>query len=136
MGPEREKEGKTWLLTFIPDHDRLNDEQLRAIGRVATTWSVLERVLGILLSRLVMAPEFPAAAITKDLSLDNQIKAIKTLLSLHLERYHQTVVTPGVEQIIANMIPDFFQLKEKRNVLTHTVWFRMGSDEISGLRSK
>jgi hypothetical protein len=136
MGNEREADRKVYLLTFIPEHDRLNGGQLQAIGRVATTWSVLERVLGILLSRLAMAPEFSAFALTKDLGLDNQIKAIKTLISLHIERYHQMVVTPGLEDVITNMIPDFFALKEKRNILTHTVWFTMGKDKISGLRSR
>jgi hypothetical protein len=137
MSGERTKPDQTiYLTTFIPEHDRLNAEQLQAIGRIATTWSVLERVLGILLSRLMMAPEFSASALTKDLSLDNQIKAIKSLLSLHIERYHRSIVTPGLEEVISNMIPDFFALKEKRNSLTHTVWFAMGKDKISGLRSK
>lgn len=126
---------KVYLLTFIPDHDRPSDDQLKSIGRVTTTWSVLERVVRLLLARLAMAPDYPAMALTKDLGLDNQIKAIKTLLRLHLERYERRIVTPGLEDVIANMLSEFAQLKEKRNVLTHTVWFRMG-EGLSGLRSR
>lgn len=135
--PERMKPSRSgYLLTFIPQHDRLTDEQLRAIGRVATTWSVVERVLAILLSRLAMAPEFPAITVVKDLSLDNQVKAIKMLLSLHKERYGRGVVSSKIEKIITNIISDFSRLKEKRNILTHTVWFRMNKDAISGLHSR
>ena len=78
----------------------------------------------MLLARLAMAPDYPAMAITKDLGLDNQIKAVKTLLNLHTSRYERGIVTPGMETIVANMLSDFAKLKERRNVLTHGVWFK------------
>jgi len=132
---ERPQPTGGFLLTFIPEHDRPSDEQLTAIGRITTTWSVLERILGILLARLALAPEYPAMALTKDLGLDNQIKAVKTLLSLHADRYEQNIVNEDLEGIITNMLSKFAKLKERRNVLSHGIWFRMG-DNLSSLRSR
>jgi hypothetical protein len=122
-----------FLLTFIPEHDRLTPEQTQAIGRVTVTWSILERVLGLLLSRLALAPEYPSLALTKDLGLDNQIKALKILVSLHTERYQGTLVTPGLDAVILNMAKEFARLKDKRNIIVHTAWFRTGQDGMSGL---
>jgi len=82
-----------------------------------------------------MAPDYPALALTKDIGLDNQIKAIKTLLRLHAERYQLSIVTSGVDDIIANMLSEFAKLKERRNILSHNVWFRSGN-KLSGLRSR
>jgi hypothetical protein len=123
-------------LTYIPEHDRPRDEQLRAIGRITTTWSVLERVFGLLLSRLALAPDYPAQALTKDLGLDNQIKAVKTLLALHHERYRHQVLLPEYVEVITRMLTHFAQLKHKRNVVAHTTWIHMGQDEIIALSAR
>lgn len=122
-------------LTFVPPQDRPTDDQLAAIGRVATTWSVVERMLGITLTRLSMTPEFPGMAITKDLGLDAQVKAIRTLMALHSTRYQEQIVGPEWLKVLDGMLKDFTKLRLKRNEAVHTVWFQSG-ESLASLRPR
>lgn len=121
--------------TFLPEHARPAAEHLQAIGRVATAYSVLERVLGMVLARLVLAPDFPTMAITKDLSMDNHLKALRTLIQLHEERYHSKIASKDLTHILANMATDVAKLKDERNIIVHTCWYRMG-DKLIGLSGR
>eukprot|EP01035_Chromulina_nebulosa_P007686 gene7686-10385_t len=122
-------------LTFVPPYSRPNDEQLVEIGRVATVWSIVERMLGKLLTRLAMAPEYPGMAITKDLGLDAQAKAIKSLMLLHSSRYRYEIIGADWLEVITGILRDFDKLRLQRNIAVHTVWFRMG-DGLDSLRPR
>ncbi|MES0016155.1 hypothetical protein [Mesorhizobium sp. M0036] len=108
--------------TFLQPHLRPTADQLQAIGRVTTAWSLVERVLGMVLSRLAMAPEYPATAITKDLGLDYQTKAIRTLIALHQERYRKQVIPSDTLEVLTNMLKELSKLRQERNIVVHTVW--------------
>src|SRR5579885_1861641 len=79
--------------TYLPAFSRPSDTALSAIGKVASTFAVLERVMGMTLARLALAPEYPTLALTKELSLDNQVKALRTLVDLHEQRYASEMMT-------------------------------------------
>jgi hypothetical protein len=53
--------------TLISRYSRPTDGQLRAIGRVVPTFSILERIIGFTLARLALSPDFPTMAITKEI---------------------------------------------------------------------
>jgi hypothetical protein len=122
--------------TYIPESSRPTEKQLHAIGRVITTFSVLERVFGIVLARLSLAPDFPAMALTKDLSLDNHLKALKTLLALHADRYLHQISTPDLSNILTNMGTEFARVKDERNVVVHSTWYSSGADKIVSLAAR
>lgn len=122
--------------TYIPEWSRPTEKQLQAIGRIATGFSVLERVFGMVLARLALAPDFPAMALTKDLSLDNHLKALKTLLALHGERYALQIVTPDLSDILTNMGTEFARLKDERNVIVHSTWLTKGVDSLFAMSAR
>jgi hypothetical protein len=121
--------------TYIPERDRPTEQQLQAIGRVATAFSVLERMFGLVLARLALAPDFPTMALTKDLSPDNHLKALKMLLALHAERYRRQIVSQDLATMLTNMGTEFARLKDECNIVVHTCWFKFG-DTISGLEPR
>ncbi|MDP3897948.1 MAG: hypothetical protein Q8Q62_14855 [Mesorhizobium sp.] len=133
--PPAQKEGRRIEETFLKPFMRPDNEHLQAIGRVTTAWSVLERVLGMALSRLAMTPEFPALALTKDLNLDYQLKALRTLIALHRERYRIQVIPAEYLEILTNMIKEFDRLRHRRNSIVHTVWIG-GAGDLHSLRSR
>jgi hypothetical protein len=136
MGPhDGPKEEKKLEVTFLPEYERPDDEQLRAIGKVAATWAVLERMLGLIVTRLALAPEFPGMALTKDLGLDYQIKAAKALITLHKNRYRCEIIGSDWLVVISNMLRRFISLRQERNIVVHTVWYRFG-DKLSSLPSR
>lgn len=115
--------------TFVPDHSKLSDEQVLAVGRVAVTWSVLEHMIDLVLARLALAPAYPALAITTDLSIDNQLKAMRVLLSLHEERYKGQIIQKPLLKTLKEMPKTIAKLKDERNAIVHTVWIRMGKED-------
>lgn len=127
---------KDFEVSYISKSSALTPEQLQAFGRVATTFSVLERVFSLILGRLALAPDFPALAITKDLSMDNHVKALKLLLDLHAERFSRTIVSEDVERILTNMAAEFAPLKDERNAIVHSVWMRFNDDEVIALNAR
>jgi hypothetical protein len=121
--------------TFVPERDRPSPEHLQAIGQVAAAFSVLERMLRLLVSRLALTPEFPGLAITKDLGIDYQLKALKILIGLHKERYREQIIDSGWLGIIESMMREFNQVREERNIVVHTVWYQR-ADKLHGLRPR
>jgi len=136
-GPPTEQQRHPIETTYIPEHFRLTPPQLQAIGRVSSTWSVLEHIIEITLSRLSLAPQFPALALTNGLSIDNRIKALKTLTALHRERYREQIIGDDLLRILGNMATETARLKDRRNRVVHLVWIsgRSGT-EMAGRRPR
>lgn len=133
--PPRDQ-SRTIETTFITPLFRPSDSQLKAMGRVTSTWSVLEHIIEIALARLALTPQFPALALTNDLGLDNRIKALKALIALHHERYAETILEPSLIRELEKIPAQIATLKDKRNRLTHLVWIRDNDDVMSGLRPR
>ncbi len=70
-------------------------------------------------------------ALTKDLGLDHQVKAAKSLIALHRSRYGLQVIESEWLDILVNMLADFEKLRHERNLVTHTVWVRLGERLVS-----
>ena len=122
--------------TFVADYNRPTEVQLQAIGRVATTFSVLERIIGFTLARLSLAPDFPTMALTKEIGVNYALKAMDRLLALHRQRYCQEIAASDLLDALEKMPPRIRPLKDKRDVVVHTVWFKNPPDALSGLRPR
>jgi hypothetical protein len=122
--------------TLLEAEFRPTIEHLQAIGAVAFAWSVLERVLGILLARLALAPEYPTLALTKQLSAVDQIRVLRTLIPLWRERYLGALANDALIEDIAKFPAQLEKLKDERNVIVHTVWIKKNSETVSAMRAK
>ena len=122
--------------SMVPAHDRPSEQQLQAIGRVATTFSLLERALGFTLGRLSLAPDFPAMSLTKEIGVNFSLRAMEKLLALHHERYIGQLIPSDLLAALENMPAQIRPLKDERDIVVHTVWLRSGKDSLRGLRSR
>ena len=117
--------------TYIAPRSRPSISQLQAIGRVTSTWSVLEHVIEIALARLALAPDFPALALTNDLGIDNRIKALRALIALHHERYREQIIPHALIETLQKLPGQIATLKDQRNRVTHLVWTRWSETRMS-----
>ena len=124
IDPNRPRTKERLEPTYIPPFSRPTKGQHEILGRIATSFSVLERILGMMLARLSLAPDYPTMALTKDLSLDNQLKAVKILLDLHGQRYAEKIMTKALRDEMASIPSKIATLKDERNVAIHTVWLK------------
>lgn len=113
-------------VTFLPKSARPSPEALLAIGSVATEWSILEHMLQVVLTRLALTAQFPVFAVTSDLSIDNRIRAIKSLIALHRDRYGYRLADKELLDALAGQLPVIAALKTRRNVIVHSVWIKGG----------
>lgn len=131
---KRQKPKKLIETTFIPQYSRPPNEALAAIGQVATYWSVMEHAVQMVLTRLALTTQFPALALTSDLSMDNRIRAIKALIALHRERYGYELADKDVYDALAQQLPKITSLKQKRNRIVHNIWLKgIGNDALVSL---
>jgi hypothetical protein len=122
--------------TLLEPMFRPTDKHLAAIGRVTTVWSVMERVMGMTIARLSLAPEFTTLALTRELTANNQIRVLRTLIPLHGERYKAMIVNDNLITELKTLPTKILALKDQRNIVAHTVWQRKNDDTIVALRSK
>jgi hypothetical protein len=122
-------------LTFLDEMLRPTNEQLQAIGLVTTAWSVMERIIGITIARLALAPEYPTLALTKVLSAQSQLQVLKALISLHGERYRQQIANKALIDELTTLPARITILKDERNLICHTVWHRQNSETLTALRT-
>jgi hypothetical protein len=122
--------------TFLEGIFRPTASQLQAIGRVATSWSIIERIISMGIARLSMAPEFPLMAVTKELTANTQLKAFGVLVDLHGERYRDQIANVELVKELGETIGKIRILKDERNVAVHTVWVKKNEDTLTSLRSK
>jgi hypothetical protein len=127
---------RTMERTLLEPIFRPTDKHLAAIGRVATTWSVMERVMGMTIARLSLAPEFPTLAITKELTANNQIRVLRALIPLHSERHLSQIASDNLIEELKTLPAKIQALKDQRNMIAHTVWHRRNDDTIVAMRSK
>ncbi len=110
--------------------------QLEAIGGVAANWALLEYALEILLSRLAMAPGFPALALTNNLSIDNRLAALRNLIAMHRDRYSARIIPIESLTELSELRTGIARIKGKRNKIIHYVWFRQTDEKMFGHRFK
>lgn len=122
--------------TLLTEDFRPTEKQLQAIGRVTTAWSIMERVIGMAISRLALAPEFPALALTKELTANNRIRVLKILIPLHRQRYRTQIANSNLIAELTTLPAKIQILKDERNIIAHTVWFKKDDDTLLSLRSK
>jgi hypothetical protein len=132
-GPPPKREIET---TLLPEIFRPTEPQLAAIGKVTAAWSVMERVMGMAIARLSLAPEFTSLALTKELTANNQIRVLRTLIPLHAERYRTQIASDKLVSELMTLPTKIETLKDGRNVVAHSFWHKKNADTLIAMRTK
>lgn len=110
----------------------LTDEHFKSIGRIVVEWSNIEFLLGVLLSRLLITPEFLARSYTDHMSAVRLQESIKEGVDIHRYRYGCKVISGTVLEEISAITNRVTVLRSTRNKFAHFCWSRSTDDEIFG----
>jgi len=110
----------------------LREEHYIAIGKIVVEWSNIEFLLGVLLSRLLVTPEFLARSYTDHMSAVKLQEAIKESVEIHRQRYGCKLISDEKLQQIASINSRVTILRASRNKFAHFCWSRSTDEKIFG----
>lgn len=114
-------------MIFTPDLAP-SEEQFARIGRIHVTWANLEKALQFIMSRLALAPDWPAGALSDHLIFEHRLRSLDVLVEIHSRQIGYQLVPEPVCEKIKSMRKLLSQHREMRNRLAHWVIFRTGKD--------
>jgi hypothetical protein len=112
----------------------LTDDQYILIGKIIIEFSNLEFLLGNLLSRLLIMPEFLGRTYNDLLMADKLIKGIENAIEIHQKRYANQIVNKITLSEIQSLISQIKEIKSIRNKFSHYCWNRWDDSAIFGTR--
>ncbi|MGC8122090.1 hypothetical protein [Marinobacter sp. VGCF2001] len=119
-------------LNHSSQYSELTNEHFQAIGKLTVEWSNIEFLLGVLLSRLLVTPEFLARTYTDHMSCAKRQEAIKEASEIHRYRYGYKLVSEEQIKQILDINGQITQLRTTRNKFAHFCWSRSNDGEIFG----
>ena len=119
-------------LNHSSQYAELTDEHFQAIGKLTVEWSNIEYLLGVLLSRLLVTPEFLARTYTDHMSVAKRQEAIKEASEIHRYRFDYKLVSEDQIKRILGINGQITQLRSTRNKFAHYCWSRSNDGEIFG----
>ena len=119
-------------LNHSSQYAELTDEHFQAIGKLTVEWLNIEFLLGVLLSRLLVTPEFLARTYTVHMSWAKRQEAIKEAAEIHRYRYGYKLVSQDQIKQILDINGQITELRSTRNKFAHFCWSRSNDGEIFG----
>ena len=119
-------------LNHTSQYAELTNEHFQAIGKLTVEWSNIEFLLGMLLSRLLMTPEFLARTYTDHLSGAKRQEAINEACDIHRYRYCYQLISEDQIKKILDINSQITPLRSTRNKFAHFCWSRSSDGEIFG----
>lgn len=119
-------------LNHSSQYAELTDEHFQAIGKLTVEWSNIEFLLGVLLSRLLVTPEFLARTYTDQLSGAKRQDAIREACEIHRYRYGYKLISESQIKKILEINNKITPLRATRNKFAHFCWSRRSDEEIFG----
>lgn len=119
-------------LNHSSQYAELTSKHFQAIGKLTVEWSNIEFLLGVLLSRLLITPEFLARTYTDQISGAKRQEAINEACKLHSYRYNYQLISEELIQKILDANNKITPLRAARNKFAHFCWSRSTDEEIFG----
>jgi hypothetical protein len=112
----------------------LTDDQYKLIGKVIIEFSTLDFLLGNLLSRMLITPEFLGRTYNDLLTTNKIIVGIENAIDLHKERYNFRFIDQQTIHEIQDLLGHIKGLKSIRNKFAHYCWNRWDDSKNFGTR--
>mgnify|MGYP005845942389 CR=1 FL=1 len=119
-------------LNHSSQYAELTDAHFQAIGKITVEWSNIEFLLGLLLSRLLVTPDFLARTYTDQMSGAKRQEAIKEASEIHRDRFSYKLISEENIKYIIDLNDQITQIRSTRNKFAHFCWSRRNDDEIFG----
>jgi hypothetical protein len=123
---------KIMPLNHSSQYAELTDEHFMSIGKIVVEWSNIEFLLGVLLSRLLVTPEFLARSYTDHMSAVKLQEAIKEGVEIHRQHYGCKLISEDELARIVIINNRVTTLRATRNRFAHFCWTRSTDEEIFG----
>ncbi len=121
-------------LNHTSKYSDLTDEQFGIVGRIVVEWANTEFLLGELLSRLLLTPEFLGRVYSDAMGALGKQTAIQRAVEIHEYRFGCSLVPAEVLSEIVEMNAEIEEFRGLRNRLAHFCWSRSSDEEIIGFR--
>lgn len=102
------------------------------IGMFVTEWATAEFYLGVILGRLLLAPEYLSRTYTDSLGAAQVQDAIRQAVGIHKERYSSKLIASNLLDEILALNSQIGKLRSLRNKFAHFCWMRSSDDEMFG----
>jgi hypothetical protein len=99
--------------------NELSDHQYTLIGKIIVEFSNVDTLLGILLTRLLLSPDFLGRTYTDQLSHNNTVAAKKNALEVHSKRYNNFFISEKKSDNIKAILQRVKDLNDTRNKFAH-----------------
>ncbi len=110
------------------------NEQFMLIGKIVVEFSNLEFLLSVLLSRLLITPEFLGRIYTDQIAAYKILEAIDNALEIHSKRYNDSIISKQKASEIKDVINLVKTFRPLRNKFAHYCWSRSNDQEIFGTK--
>lgn len=113
-------------------YSKLTDEQHMLIGMFVSEWATAEFYLGLILGRLLLAPEYLSRTYTDSLGAAQLQDAIRQAVGIQKERYSGKLVAADLLDEILALNRKIEKLRSLRNKFAHFCWMRTSDQEMFG----
>lgn len=102
-------------LNHLSKFSELTEEHFKAIGKLVVEWSNIEHLLGVMLSRLLLTPEFLARSYTDEISASRLQNALSKAIGIHGHRYNCKFIEKSILQEIEEINVKITRIRSLRN---------------------
>lgn len=114
------------------EYSKLTDEQHMLIGMFVSEWATAEFYLGVILGRLLLAPEYLSRTYTDSLGAAQVQDAIRQAVGIHKDRYASMLIANDLLDEILSLNSRIEKLRSLRNRFAHFCWMRSSDEEMFG----
>ena len=100
-------------------YNELPDHHYSLIGKVMVEFSNIDTLLSILLTRLLLSPDFLGRSYTDQLTISRTINAIKQALDVHFYRYNNKFISEEKSGHIRDVLKSVEEVQKVRNKFAH-----------------
>lgn len=111
----------------------LTEKHFNLIGRFVIEWSNIEHLLRVVLTRLLLTPDFPGRVYTDELNVHRIQNAIINAAELHQYRYRYQIIPQKTITQVLDLNDKATSLRSLRNKFAHFCWSRTSNEEIFGI---
>jgi len=110
----------------------LTEEQYAALGKAVVEWANIEEMLGAIIGRLLVTPDFLARSYTDSLSAARAQEILTQAIEIHRARYQCKQVSEKILDDLTAINEKITTLRAKRNKIAHFCWMRTTDEELWG----
>lgn len=121
-------------LNHTSKFSELTAKQFELVGKLLIEFSNLDYLIGVLLNRLLITPEYLGRTYNDQLNIMKKIIALENAIELHKHRYDSRIISEQILNDLTELVQNVKGIKNLRNKFAHYLWNRWSDDKIFGTK--